>query len=277
MDRTGRMTPGAPVAALPMYDFPEIASANDALWRRIAAGFAVRGVEAPAALTRGIEPSTLWRDSGLIFAQACGYPYMTGLDDAVRLIATPEYTFPGCDGADHESFIVCSARDSRRDLAAFRGAVAAVNFWDSDTGMNLFRAAIAPFAGGRPFFAEAIVTGSHAASLEAVAGGRAALAAIDCVTFGLLARIRPWLVARVAVFAKTPPSPGLPFVLSAKLPEATLAAVRAALFEALADPALAEARAAIGLKGARVLTTQDYERVLDLEREAEAAGYPRLA
>ena len=51
--------------------------------------------------------------------------------------------------------------------------------------MNLFRAAIAPLAGGRPFFSEVIVTGSHAASLEAVADGNApGLAAIDCVTFG---------------------------------------------------------------------------------------------
>ncbi len=32
------MSGSAPVAALPMYDFPEIAAANDALWRRISAG-----------------------------------------------------------------------------------------------------------------------------------------------------------------------------------------------------------------------------------------------
>ena len=271
------MRPSAPVAALPMYDFPEIAGANDALWRRIARSLAARGVGAPATLSRGVAPSALWRDPGLTLAQTCGYPYMTGLRDVARLVATPEYDFPGCDGADHASFIVCAARDSRRELAAFRGAVAAANSLDSNTGMNLFRAAIAPLAGGRRFFSEVVVTGSHAASLEAVAEGRAALAAIDCVTFGLLRRHRPGAVSRVAVVAETPPSPGLPFIASARLPEARLAAIREALFEALADPDLAETRAALGLKGARVLTPQDYGRVADIERGAEAAGYPTLA
>ncbi len=46
------MTAGAPVAALPMYDFPEISEANDALWRRIASALRAKGVEAPAALER---------------------------------------------------------------------------------------------------------------------------------------------------------------------------------------------------------------------------------
>ncbi|HXZ14552.1 MAG TPA: PhnD/SsuA/transferrin family substrate-binding protein, partial [Roseiarcus sp.] len=116
-----------------------------------------------------------------------------------------------------------------------------------------------------------------AASLEAVADGRAGLAAIDCVTFGLLSRHRPNVAERVSIIAETPSSPGLPFIMSAGWPEATVAAAREALFQALADPALAGARAALGLRSARVLADADYERVRDLEREAEAAGYPTLA
>jgi ABC-type phosphate/phosphonate transport system substrate-binding protein len=202
---------------------------------------------------------------------------MTALREAVVLVATPEYDFPGCHGADHCSFIVSSAQDPRRVLAAFRDSVAAVNADDSNTGMNLFRAAVAPLAGGGRFFSEVVVAGSHVASLEAVAERRADLAAIDCVTFGLLARLRPQLVARVAVVAQSPPSPGLPLIASATLPDKTLAAVRESVFEALADPDLAAARAALLLRGARVLTAADYRRVLDLERDAEKAGYPRLA
>jgi ABC-type phosphate/phosphonate transport system substrate-binding protein len=270
------MSSDAPVAALPMYDFPEIAAANDALWRRIAEGLRGRGVDAPVGLTRGRDLMELWRDPGLIFAQTCGYPYLTALQDSAVLVATAEYAFPGCDGADHCSLIVGSAADPRRELAAFRGVAAAVNAWDSDTGMNLFRATVAAVANGRPFFSEVIVTGSHAASLEAVVEGGAGLAAIDCVTFGLLARLRPDLAARVAVVAESPRSPGLPFIASASLPETTLAAVRASLFEALADPDLAPSRAALGLSGARVLTAADYRRVLDLERDAERVGYPSL-
>jgi hypothetical protein len=40
---------------------------------------------------------------------------------------------------------------------------------------------------------------------------------------------------------------------------------------------IAEASAALGLKGARLLTAADYQREIDVEREAAAAGYPRLA
>jgi len=271
------MSGSAPVAALPMYDFPEIAAANDALWRRISAGLRSRGVEAPAALARGRDLTDLWRDPGLVFGQTCGYPYTTALRGAVVLVATPEYAFPGCDGADHRSFIVRAANDPRRALQDFRGAVAAVNSRDSNSGMNLFRATIAPLANGRLFFSDVIVTGAHEASLAAVAQGRADLAAVDCVTFGLLARFRPQLVASVAIVAESLPSPGLPFILSARLPDSTLAAVRAVLFDALADPGLADARATLGLKAAHVLTAQDYERVLDYERGATAALYSNLA
>ena len=271
------MSAHAPVAALPMYDFPEISAANAALWRGIATALRARGVEAPAELARGRALMNIWRDPGLIFAQTCGYPLMTALREAVVLVATPEYGFPGCEGADHCSFIVRSARAPRRELMAFRGAVAAVNADDSNSGMNLFRAAIGRMAGGRPFFSKAVVTGSHVASLEAVAAGRADMAAIDCVSLGLIARLRPALAARVAIVAESPRSPGLPFIMSASLPAPTLAAVREALFEALADANLGQARTTLGLKGARVLTTADYQRVLDLEREAQATGYPRLA
>ncbi len=142
--------------------------------------------------------------------------------------------------------------------------------------MNLFRATIAPVARRAAFFAAVVATGSHLASLEAVADGRADLAAIDCVTFGLVKRFRPGLIERVAVVAESPPSPGLPFIAAARLPDWTVAAVRKALFAALADPGLAEPLGALGLTGARLMTSADYKRVLEIERDAEAAGFPRL-
>ncbi|MFZ0601371.1 MAG: PhnD/SsuA/transferrin family substrate-binding protein [Roseiarcus sp.] len=271
------MSGEGPIAVLPMYDFPGIAAANDALWASISARLARSGVRSPARLARGGELAALWRRPGLILGQTCGYPYVSGLKDAVRLIATPEYGFPGCEGASHRSFIIRGARDPRRSLREFRGATAALNAHDSNTGMNLFRAAIAPVARGALFFSAMIVTGSHEASVAAVAEGRADLASIDCVSFALLKRGRPELIERVAIVAQSRLSPGLPFIAAAGLPQATIAAVREALFAALKDPDLAEARAALGLKGARVATPADYDRVIEIERDATAAGYARLA
>ncbi len=265
-----------PLASLPMYDLPQIGAANDALWAAIAVSLRAQGVEAPEKLARDCDLTAHWRDPRLLFSQTCGYPYVKELREEVALIATPEYTFAGCEGPWYRSFVVCGARDPRRDLEAFRGAVAAVNGWDSNSGMNLFRATIAPIARRAPLFAAVIVTGSHIASLEAVAEGRAELAAVDCVTFGLTRRLRPDLIERVAIVAESPPSPGLPFIAAAGLPDPIVAAVRKALFAALADPGVAEALGALGLAWARLTTSADYERICDIERYAEAAGYPRL-
>jgi ABC-type phosphate/phosphonate transport system substrate-binding protein len=270
------VTGKAPIAALPMYDFPWTAAANEALWAAIFARLTEARVRAPAELTHGGELIALWRHPGLVFGQTCGYPYVTGLKDAVTLIAAPEYSFPGCDGASHRSFVVRRVSEPRRGLGEFKGATAALNAHDSNTGMNLFRAAIAVVAGGAPFFRAIIATGSHEASVEAVAERRADLASIDCVSFALLKRGRPDLIDRVAVVAESPLSPCLPFIAAASLPAPTIAVVREALFAALADPALAEARATLGLRGARVATPADYDLVIEIERGAAAAGYSIL-
>jgi ABC-type phosphate/phosphonate transport system substrate-binding protein len=259
-----------------MYDFPWTAAANDALWAAISARLAEADVQAPLRLTRDGDLAELWRHPGLILGQTCGYPYVTGLKDAVTLIATPEYSFPGCEGASHRSFIIRRASDPRCVLNEFRGEVAALNAHDSNTGMNLFRAMIAPIAGGAAFFSSIVVTGSHEASVAAVAEGQADLASVDCVSFALLGRGRPEVIERVAIVAESPLSPCLPFIASASLPAPTIEMVREALFAALANPNLAETRAALGLKGARVATPADYDRVMEIERDARMAGYARL-
>jgi ABC-type phosphate/phosphonate transport system substrate-binding protein len=268
---------GTPIAILPMYDFPWTAAANDALWAAIAARLDEAGVEAPKTLTRGGDLDAQWRDPCLVFGQTCGYPYATRLKEAVALIAAPIYAFPGCVDASHRSFIVRRAGDPRRALSEFRGATAALNAYDSNTGMNLFRAALAPLAGGAPFFRAIALTGSHEASVTAVAEGQADLVSIDCVSFAFLERGRPELIERVAVVAESPRSPSLPFIAAAGLGARAIATVREALFAALADPNLAEARAALGLMGARSITPADYDCVIEMERDAAAAGYPVLA
>lgn len=148
------MNEAEPLAALPMYDFDFIASANDELWAAMATRLGEAGVEAPKRLTRGPDLDAQWRNPRLVFGQTCGYPYVTRLKGTVALIAAPIYAFPGCEDASHRSFIIRRASDPRRGLAEFRGATAGLNARDSNTGMNLFRAALAPLAGGAPFFAQ---------------------------------------------------------------------------------------------------------------------------
>ena len=271
-------TPLAPLrAALGMYDFPWTAPANDMLWQAIAARLGAAGLSAPEELTREIDPHDLSASGRMAFGQTCGYPFITELYRHAALVATPIYDFPGCVGAAHCSFLVAHEANARQELADFRGARAVINARDSNTGMNLFRAMIAPLAGGKAFFGEVEISGSHAASLDAVAAKRADLAAIDCVSLGLIERGRPELADKVRVVARSPMSPGLPFIISNALAPTYLAALRVALVDTLADPRLASARKTLGLVGAQILQVADYETVAQFERDAIGAGYPVLA
>jgi ABC-type phosphate/phosphonate transport system substrate-binding protein len=270
------MTPSG-LACLPMYDFAWTASALDAVWRDLGARLRAKGAPAPPTLTRGPALDGMWRDPGLIFGQTCGYPYWFGLHETVEVIGTPVYGFEGCEGPSHRSFLIARKDDPRRELAAFRGALAAINARNSNSGMNLFRAAVAPLARGRPFFAEVVVTGAHASSLAAVADGAADVAAIDCVTFALLARGRPELIDQVEIFDRTPASPALPFITSATQPLELVATIRNCLFATLAEPGLAPELATLGLVGSEVLDSSAYARVAELERSALELSYPELA
>ena len=253
-------------ASLGMYDEPEFAAANDALWEAVAARLDLPRV--PARLTRSRPLPALWTDPDLLLAQTCGWPLVTTLAGRVRVVATPRYALPGCEGAMHRAWIVVRAGDSAAGPADLRGRAFAVNGWDSNSGMNLPRALFAPLAGGGRFFGAVRVTGAHRASLAAVQAGVADAAAVDCVTFGLLARHAPGAVAGLRVVAETPPSPALPFITRADAPAAEVAALRAALDHP--HPAL-------GLLGVADLPADAYAALRDLADGAAASGYPALA
>jgi ABC-type phosphate/phosphonate transport system substrate-binding protein len=258
------------LAALPMYDLPAVRWATDALW---AALFA-RLPGAPATLTRDRPAEAIWADPDLLLAQTCGYPLVGALAGKVQLVATPCYDAPGCEGPFHRSVIVVRRDDPAASLPDLRGRRAAVNSAASNSGMNLFRREIADLAGGRPFFAETIDTGAHVASVAAVASGRADTAAIDVVTWALLAAAEPQTVGALRALAWTRPAPGLPLITSVRTDAATMDALRRALDTVAVDPALAAVRAALRLGS--FAPPPDYGVISQIEREAAALGYVDL-
>lgn len=266
----------APIASLAMYDWPELQAANDALWAAVAQRLERAGVPAPSALSRTADLEALWRSPALLLGQTCGYPLMKRLSDRVRLVATPRYAAPGCEGPFRRSAIVVRADSPADQLVQLRGARCALNDPMSDSGMNLLRAAVAPLAAGPAFFSEVLVTGAHLASAEAVASQAADVAAIDAVTYAHLRRFKPDLAARLRVLAWTARSPGLPLITSAATPRETLRALQEALLGAAADPRLAEVREALRLDGFSLLPLNYYRLTLHHEERAGALGYPHL-
>jgi ABC-type phosphate/phosphonate transport system substrate-binding protein len=255
-----------------MYDLPELRWATDALWAAIAA----RVPGTPAVLERARPLMDVWTDPDLVLAQTCGYPLVTSLAGRVRVVATPRYVAEGCEGASYRSAVIVRADDNAVCLADLRGRRCAVNGFDSQSGMNALRAAVAPLAEGGRFFGEVVTTGAHAASARAVACGDADVAAVDCVTWALLQRVRPAETRGLRVLAWTVASPGLPLITSMKADAATLGALVAALGLVAEDQALAPVREALLLAGFEVLPAGAYGSILAMEHQAVSLGYPIL-
>ena len=265
------------IASLGMYDIPWLAASNDAVWAGLRDRLRASGIaDVPEALERAMPVEDTWRSPDLLLAQTCGYPLLA-MGDAVQVVASPTYDLRGCEGPLYCSLLVVSERVPAEAAQELRGLRAAVNDWQSNSGMNAFRAVIAPHAGGGRFFAEVVTTGNHLLSLAALRDGRADVAAIDCVSYGLVARHRPELLRGTRVIGETPPLPGLPLITAAAMPPETVAALRRALRGLVADPNLAWHRAALGLVGFAVLPREAYAPIAAMERDAIAQGYPTLA
>lgn len=259
-----------------MYDHPAVRQATDRLWRGLAKALGEQDVRVPDILNRQPDYATLWEFPGLIFSQTCGYPYMSRLRGKVQLVATPIYGAMGCEGPHYCSLVTVRADDPAGSLAECRGRTVAYNAVHSQSGYNTLRAAVAPLARDGTFFAAAVESGSHSASLDTVAAGKADLCAVDCVTWGLLVKHDPDRAAGFKVIQQTPSAPGLPYITSASTPPETLEKLRAALTSVCTDRSLAEARSALLLDGAALLSDDDYTRVTEMEQRAIAQGYPAL-
>lgn len=218
----------------------------------------------PEALDQTVPYDEVWLRPDLLLSQACGYPFATSLRGRVRLVATPIYSHPGCDGPLMHSFIVVRKNSPVRVLEDLRGTTAAINAPDSNSGSNLFRAAVAPLARNGGFFGRIIETGSHGGSIAAVIEGRAESAAIDCITLDNIRRFDPAEVEGIRIIAETPKAPGLPFITHGNASSQIILLLRRALDAAIREPSLATMRATLGLVDFAVLSDADYEPLLSL-------------
>jgi ABC-type phosphate/phosphonate transport system substrate-binding protein len=277
------------VASLPMYDFPELRGAHDAFWAALGARLEAAGASnVPPGLTRNLPHSDVWRHPSLLFAQGCEYPLATSFADCVRLVATPIYSAAGCEGKRYRSAIVVrgagvvsgagtdGALKAGGTLADFRGRRCAINELDSNSGMSLLRAAVAPLATGGRFFGSVVVSGSHLRSMEMVASGEADIAAIDCVSFAHFQRLYPAVVGQLRILSWTPSGPSLPFITARSASDATVRMLRSALADVFDDDGLAPVREQLLLRGVDLQPTEGFDEVLALERRAVEEGYPTI-
>ncbi|MCC5984083.1 MAG: PhnD/SsuA/transferrin family substrate-binding protein [Rhodobacteraceae bacterium] len=220
------------LATLPMYDWPEDRARVDRFHARLRALVP----DLPAALTRpetAAQLHALWRNPALLLGQTCWGPMGAGLAAHVHVLAQPAYDdVPGGRGARYRSALVMRtgtpcpvpAHDGPALPPDLRTLRAAINAPESLSGcLALARDAALP-----DLSEAALVTGSHRASVRAVAEGAADVAAIDCRSWALALRHEPAARA-LTVTGWTALRPGLPFITA----RATPAPLRVRLRDAL--------------------------------------------
>ena len=259
-----------------MYDLPEVRDATERWWGCIARALRREGLTPPRERTRYRRIEAAWSDPDMLMSQCCGYPLVRGYASQLLPVGTPCYSAPGCDGPDYSSVLVVSAAGDFTRLDDLHDKTVAVNGKASHSGYNCLRGTVAPLAGGKPFFARVIESGSHLSSLELVVGGEADLACIDCVTYALLQRHRPGFVQATRTLGHTMHAPGLPYVTRAGTERSTVEGIRRALRAALDDPFGADARTALLIYDISFLDASDYARIADIERQAIELGYAEV-
>ena len=147
---------------------------------------------------------------------------------------------------------------------------------DSNSGMNVFRHAVAGVSDSDQFFARVITSGGHLHSLEMVANGSADIAAIDCVSYQLIADWRHELCADIRIIGDSVKTCGLPLVMThADIASSDTAAMIESLNQALelCDDLV---RDTLHLNGFASVQLDDYRSIVEIEQYAIRCGYPEL-
>ena len=250
------------IASLPMYARPTNRAAHDALWVLIRDGLRDRGIAAPDGLDHGIDHMESWAHPDLVLGQICNLPYRAMFNGRVTLIGTADYGVDGCPPGHYRSVFVvrsdCTAK-TPKDLAS---QCFAYNELLSQSGYG------APqlWAQAQGFqFENVTKTGSHRASIAAVAEGRADIAAIDAHTWWIEQAENPQ-TAKLKAIGHTTATPAMSFITrKGQDPAPYLDAIACAIAALEPDHA-----ATLGLKAIVALPQTAYHLPLPPKQEAIA-------
>ncbi|NNL73543.1 MAG: PhnD/SsuA/transferrin family substrate-binding protein [Silicimonas sp.] len=208
------------IASLPMYWRDENAGLWRAFWREVQARIDLPDLTPPDALPD--DWTDHWLDPELVLSMTCGLPLRTALKDKVAYVGTLGFGL-NCREGYYFSHLIAGTEPFGDSIRLAYSASDSQSGWAArfDEGPDN-----PPLNVGDCF-----ETGSHAASLAAVAEGRADAAYIDAVTWRILRETDP-NAAQVRLAGRTPPRPGLPLIAArhidvAPLREALAAATRA--------------------------------------------------
>ena len=194
----------------------------------------------PASLPPdGLDMPTLWRHPKLLLAQTCWGPMEHGLASHVGVVGQPSYDgVEGGQGEFYSSAILMRSGPGQKQgepapsdgrplipLELLRGKRLAYNSLDSMSGCIALTRDLAAMGEAFDIFPERMESGSHRASIVAVAEGRADVCAVDCKSWRL-ARLHEPAAAMARVVGWTGRRKGLPMITSVHTPPEIATALR---------------------------------------------------
>ncbi len=243
------------IAALPMYDWPELAGATNALWQELAHELRACGIDAPDELSRSDDDTSFALADDLLLGQTCGYPLSTRLKGKVQYLATPEYNVEGCDGPLYSSALLVH-KSSRITLETTAGSRFAYNSENSLSGYRCIRAIVGDPA---KHFGAMVHSGTHRQSAEMVATGLADVAALDAICWHHLKIIEPNVASKLKIIGWTKLRPGLPFITSLKTPSDKVKSLRDVLIKVTSNADANSAWQSLAIGGCAALAPGDYD------------------
>ena len=256
-----------------MYDWPEVAAEVDRLWARIASALCDHGFDPPTMLDRSRSLDDRWLDPDLLVGQTCGLPLVLRLESEITVIGAFDHGLVATRPGDYHSVVIVPDDDDARSIADLNGVTVAVNGTDSQSGHSVWRHELVTAGIDRSRLGPTIDTGSHRASIHAVANGRARTAAIDAISWGLAVHHDP-AATRCRVAWRTDPTPALPLIIT-RANQPLLESMRAALTDATntLERAMADG---LFVHGFVPQLDDHYQVIADRWNAAETAGVGRL-
>jgi ABC-type phosphate/phosphonate transport system substrate-binding protein len=248
------------IASLPMYARPSNRAAHETLWALIRDALRTRGVTAPDALDHDIDHMDSWAHADLVLGQICNLPLRAVFMDKVTVIGASDYGLDGCPPGYYRSNFVVRNDCPAQDPTAMFDANFVCNEPLSQSGYG--SAQLWARTHGNQFKLSAR-TGSHRASIAAVANGTGDIAAIDAQTWRIECAENPQTAA-LKVIGHTAPTPGMTFITrKGQDPQPYLQAITTAIGQ-LPD----DAAQILGLKAIVALGATAYDLPFPPEPEA---------
>lgn len=215
-----------------MYIRPETLDAHRSYYDLIRKHLKARGINSPTAIIEPDDLHRVWESPDLFLSQTCGMNYRTTLRHKVQLIGTPDFQLEGCKPGYYRSAMVVRREDKDKHLTDFKQSRFVFNSEDSQSG---YATAYQQTQKHGFWFQNRAPSGSHRESGQAIAEGRADIAAIDAMTWRLLQKYESY-TEKLSVIDWTVPTPGLPYITapSNDAPE-MFEAISAAIDELPAD------------------------------------------